>query len=378
LVLYAIQWGSSRRHLREVAPVAKELPPISILKPLCGLDDDLEKNLICFASLDYPRYELLLGVRSTKDAAYPLALRVARKFPHVRVVLQRGEPGLNPKVNQLVTLAAAARHEILVVSDSNVRVENAYLRGIASAFEDPEVGLVTHPIVGVGEARMGSLCDNMHLATSVAAGMVGAKRVAKKDVVVGKSMALRRRDLEALGGFHVVVNVLAEDYVMGKMISQQLKKRVAMAHSTVENVSRDRSLGDFYRRYRRWAVIHHQAIGTRVYAAQILLNPSVVALAAFAMHPTAISLAGFGAVSTLKVGYDLMTLRLFRAGPIPLRAPAASLVKDAVLGAAWLHGLFRREVEWRSNRLRVLPGTRLQPTDHGHVMSTSTELRDAA
>ncbi len=359
LLLYAIQLVSSRRHLRQPFAAPRRTPPISILKPLCGIDDDLERNLDHFAQLDYPDYEVLLGVRSTKDAAHPLALKAARRWPgRLRVVIQRGEAGLNPKVNQLVTLAAAARHDILVVSDSNVRVDADYLSGIAAELEDPTVGLVTHPVVGVGEARLGSLLDNLHMG-SVGAGMVGAKRVAHKDIVVGKSMALRRADLERLGGFQSVADVLAEDYVMGKMISATLGKRVVMGRRPVENVSRDRSVGDFYRRYRRWAVIHRQAIGSRLYAAQILLNPSVVALLAFALHPCAASLTGLGAVGVLKVGYDLTALRMFRREPVGPGAVGASLLKDAVLAAAWLHGLTRREIEWRSNRLRVLPGTRL-------------------
>jgi ceramide glucosyltransferase len=360
LCLYGIQLASSRRHLREPAPRPNATPGISILKPLCGIDDELARNLECFATLGYPRYEVLLGVRSIRDAAYPLALAAARRWPgKLRVVLQRGEPGLNPKVNQLVTLASAARYEILVVSDSNVRVDSEYLYEIAATLEDSTVGLVTHPVVGVGELRLGSLLDNLHMAGSVAAGMVGAKRVAKKDIVVGKSMALRRTDLDRLGGFAVVVDVLAEDYVMGRMIPARLGKRVVMAHRAVENVSRERSVGDFYLRYRRWAVIHRQAVGSRVYAAQILLNPSMVALAAFALHPCAAALGGLGAIGALKMSYDLMALRLFRAQPVAWSALGASLLKDAVLAAAWLHGLTRREIVWRSNRLRVLPGTRL-------------------
>ena len=189
--------------------------------------------------------------------------------------------------------------------------------------------------------------------------MIGAKRVARKDVVVGKSMALRRSDLERLGGFASVADVLAEDYVMGKMVPERLGKRVVMAHSTVENVSERRSLGDFYKRYRRWAVIHRHAVGNKVYACQILLNPSVVALAAFALHPSAASLTGLGTISALKISYDLAALKLFRREKVQLRAIGASVVKDLLLGAAWLHGLVRSEVEWRGSRLRVLPGTRL-------------------
>jgi ceramide glucosyltransferase len=361
LALYTVQLLSSRRHLREPRRQPSASPPISILKPLCGLDDDLVENLRCFAGLDYCEYELLLGVRTTSDPAYPIAVEAAKRSPsRVRVVLQHGEPGLNPKVNQLVTLGRAAKYDLLVVSDSNVRVRPDYLQEIAAELSDEGVGMVTHPIVGVGEARLGSLCDNLHLAGSVAAGMIGAKRVAGKDLVVGKSMALRRGDLERLGGFAAAANVLAEDWLMGKWVSERLGKRVAMARAPIENVSRQRSIGDFYKRYRRWAVIHRQAVGSRVYAAQILLNPSAVALVAFLLHPCAATLLGLSGVGALKIGYDVLALRLFRREAVPPMAVAASVVKDAILAAAWLHGLTRREVEWRSNRLRVFPGTRLQ------------------
>ncbi len=362
LILYAVQLGSVIRHRRERPRAPTRLaPPISILKPLCGLDDDLEENLRRFASLDYPRYEVVLGVRSRDDAAWPIAKAAQARWPgRVRVVLQRGEPGLNPKVNQLVTLAAAARYKILIVSDSNTRVAAGYLDEIAAHLEDPEVGLVTHPVVGVGETRLGSLMDNLHLTGSVGAGMIATKRVARKDLVVGKSMAMRRADLRALGGFEAVADVLAEDYVMGRMIAAKLGKRVVMASLSVENVSRRRSARDFLRRYQRWSVIHRQAVGPYVYAAQALLNPLCVALCGLALHPSVMALGGVGACGALKIAYDTAALRALRGRGVPLLAVAASPAKDLLLGAAWVHGLLRREVEWRSNKLRVLPGTILQ------------------
>jgi ceramide glucosyltransferase len=361
LTMYLIQLVSTARHLRERQVPSREAPPISILKPLCGVDDELAENLERFAILPYPRYELLLGVRSTNDSAYPVAVAAARRWPRrIRVIIQRGEPGANPKVNQLCTLAAAARHDILVVSDSNVRVDGGYLWEIAAALGDPEVGLVTHPVVGAGEARLGSLLDNLHLASSVGAGMVGAHRVAKKPIVVGKSMALRRDDLHALGGFESVADVLAEDYVMGKRVGDELGKRVAMAHRPVANISVDRNVRDFFARYRRWSVIHRQAIGGWVYAGQLLLNPVAVALLAFAAAPGRGAAEALGTVVVLKAGYDVAALRLLR-GRAPLIAFAASPLKDAILAAAWMHGLVARTVLWRGNRLRVLPGTRLAP-----------------
>ena len=217
-------------HVRQAPPVPRRTPPVSILKPLCGIDDGLEGNLASFASIEYPEYEVVLGVRDARDAAYPAALSAAARWPgRFRVALQRGEPGMNPKVNQLATLARAARHDVLVVSDSNVRVGPGYLSEIAALLEDEAVGLVTHPIAGVGEASVGSLMDHLHLAGSITPGIVGAKRLAGRDFVVGKSMALRRADLDALGGFEAVKDVLAEDWVLGVMVPSALGKRVAVA-----------------------------------------------------------------------------------------------------------------------------------------------------
>src|SRR5262245_39649991 len=154
--------------LRRPRPVPARRPPISILKPLCGLDDRLAGNLLSFANLPYPDYEVVLGLRNANDAAYPLAWMAARRWPNrFRIVLQQGEAGLNPKVNQLCTLARHARHDVIVISDSNTRVQPDYLDDIAAHLDDSTVGLVTHALVGDGEteadARLGAIADNLHL-----------------------------------------------------------------------------------------------------------------------------------------------------------------------------------------------------------------------
>jgi ceramide glucosyltransferase len=359
LAILAVQLGAVALHLRRPPPRGRARPGISILKPLCGLDDDLAENLARFAELPYPELEILLGVRSVRDPAWPLACAAARRWPgRVRAILQRGEPGLNPKVNQLITLAAEARHEILVVSDSNTRVGEGYLDEIAALFADPAVGLVTHPVVGAGAERLGSLCDALHLGASVGAGMIGAKRVASKDLVVGKSMALRRADLAALGGFEWVRDHLAEDYVIGKGVPDRLGKRVVVARVPVQNVSRRRSLLDFYRRYRRWSVIHRFAVGRLVYAGELVLNPTALALAALALEPGRSQAVAAAALVAARVALDGATVRLL-AGRLRPAALLAVPIKDLVLAAAWWHGFLVDRVDWRGNLLRVLPGTRL-------------------
>ena len=360
LAALTLQLAAVRLHVGRRPRTPTALPPISILKPLCGIDDDLEKNLECFAALDYPAYEVVLGVRSPSDKAYEVARRAVARWPNLmRLVVQRGEPGFNPKVNQLVTLEKAARAGLLVISDSNTRVSKEYLREIAACFEDPMVGCVTHPIMGEGEERLGSLLDNLHLASAIGPGMIAAKVVAGKDIVVGKSMALRRADLTAMGGFLAMKDYLAEDYFIGVRVSELLGKRVAVARGVVINVSQKKTPSDFLKRYMRWSVIHHSSLELGTYFAHALLNPLPLALIAAALYPSGSTLLAVAAVGALKVAIDLAAARSLRPGRYGLWALAAVPLKDVLLFAAWVNALFQTTVDWRGNVLRVGPGSQL-------------------
>jgi ceramide glucosyltransferase len=355
-----------RRHVRGALPVPARRPPISILKPLCGLDDRLLQNLSTFAELPYPTYEVLLGVRDTDDAAYPTALAVARRWPRrFRVIVQRGEPGLNPKVNQLMTLSRAARNELLVISDSNTRVPPGYLDEIAAHMEDERVGLVTHPIVGQGDeqygARLGSALDNMHLGGSITPSLTTAKIVFKKDYVVGKSMAMRWSDVRALGGFGVVKDVLAEDFVLGRMISEKLGKRVVLARSVVRCVSLRRSVESFVKRYARWSVMQHQCAGLPAYWGLLLLNPMLLATAALAAAPGRGTASAWLACAAARVALDAAAGHVLRGRTFALWALPFAPIKDLLAAGAWLYGLTNRSIEWRSTRLTVLRGSVLRP-----------------
>ena len=360
LLLAAAQAVGLRLHLRAPAPEPRSRPFISILKPLCGADDDLWRNLRSFTRLRYPAYEVLLGVKDTRDPAHDLALQAARRWPErVRVVLQRSAPGLNPKVNQLITLCAAARGELLVVSDSNVRVGRDYLRGVAAAFDDPRVGLVTHPVAGIGERTAGALFDNLNLCGSIAPGVASAKRIAGKDLVIGKSMALRRDDLRAMGGFERLKDVLAEDFISGRIVTRELGKKVVLAAQPVFNVSRSQCLAEFFLRYLRWSVMQRKAVGNAAYACQILLNPVALATAGLLAAPGRKTALGLGIVALARSALHQWSGRALRGRGFAgfcLFAP----VTDLLIACAWAAGLFRSEICWRGNRLRVRQGTRLE------------------
>lgn len=335
-----------------------------MLKPLCGMDDELSSNLESFARLDYPTYEVLLGVRDVDDAAYPIARQAAAKWPdRMRVVLQRGEPGLNPKVNQLITLASRARYPLLVVSDSNVVAEPGYLREVAGYLEDSAVGLVTHPITAKGERTLGALMDNAHLCSGIAPGLVAALTLADFPIVVGKSMALRRSDLRTLGGFAAVKDVLAEDFVLGRKVHDQLGKRVAMAHRPIATVCSARSLGGFFDRYVRWATIQRRSVGLALYTAMVLLNPVPVALLAVLLAPNRVTYAAMLGCWLTKALFERAAGRALRSSGFAARGALTLPLKDALLFSAWLIGFVRSKVTWRGNALAVLDGTRLVPID---------------
>lgn len=362
LCFMALQIFLLVRHLRVAAPRPSHCPGISVLKPLCGIDDDLANNIASFAGLDYPHYEVLLGVRDANDPAYPIARAAETRWPGLmRIVLQRGEPGLNPKVNQLITMGARARHDILVVSDSNVAAAPGYLGEIAGYLEDPRVGLVTHPVAGFGEQTWGALMDNAHLCSGIAPGMVAAKQIADFPIVVGKSMALRRGDLRALGGFTSVKDVLAEDFVVGRRVRAELGKEVAMAHRPIAAVSRARTLRGFLDRYVRWATIQRKSVGTAQYAGMLVLHPLALAFAAVLVEPGRETSAAFVACWTGKALLEHGAGRCLRSSGFGLRAAAALPLKDGLLLAAWIAGLASAHVTWRGKRLAVVEGTRLVP-----------------
>ncbi len=358
-VLLFIQVGSLARHEREERKVPTAFPRVSILKPLCGVDDGLQESLERFTTLDYPSYEMLLGVEAESDPAYLVARRVeARHRGKVRVIVQRDEPGSNPKVNQLIGLARASTGALLVISDSNSRAHPGFLREIAAHLSDPAVGMVAHPVVGSGEEDLGAALDNLHIS-SLGMGVVGAKRVAGKDFAIGKTMTLRKSDLEKLGGFEAVQDILAEDFVLCRLVTGRLGLKMAMAQTPVESVVARRPVRQFYARYCRWSVMHRLMVPKTTYLAELLLNPFLLAALGFVLWPsrwTALAALGSAAVRT---SVDALTVRLMRRQAVPLRLLVLSPLKDLLVGAAWLHGLTHDRVSWRGHPLRLTRGTRL-------------------
>jgi ceramide glucosyltransferase len=237
LVLSA-SWGFARRRRRFEARERDFFPPLSLLKPLHGDEPDLESRIEGFFAQDYPSYEILFCARDHDDAGLCVARRVAARHPQIPVqFLTTGEPAYtNAKVASLELMGAAAKWEILVVSDSDVRVAPDYLREVASPFADPTVGLVTCLYRGVAEGQsLWSRLEATAMSVEMAAGVLVAEWIEGMQFALGPTMAARRACVEEIGGFGSLGRYCADDFVLGNRIAAS-GRRVVLSHHVIDHI----------------------------------------------------------------------------------------------------------------------------------------------
>lgn len=357
---FVLHWAYQKK--RQARAAARGYRPgISVLKPLCGVDEGLYENLVSFATQQYDDFELVIAVEDPNDPALEIVQRVRREHPDVPITtVAHGEdvPGANPKVISLQHMARLARHEYLLISDSNVRAAPDYLSAIVAEMADPNVGLVSSMIVGAGEESWGAQCENLHLNTFVVGGVCMAD-LADKPCVVGKSMLMRKDELHTLGGFESLRQVLAEDYLLGQRY-HAAGFRVVLSPHTIDTYNQHMSMRRFLSRHVRWAVLRRTcAIGPflsepLLYASPFILSPLA------AGHATQWSLPCLAALC-VRIGNDAVMARSSSGRwPAPM-ALALLPLKDALLLGAWVMALLRRSVAWRGHTLRVGPGSQLMP-----------------
>ena len=353
-----------------------ELPDISILKPLKGLDDGLWENLVAIAEQDYPgEFEILLGAADADDPSLEVAHRLRREYPDVpiRVLVCDDRIGLNPKVNNLAYMSRYARHDHFLISDSNVRPEPSYLRQTAAELENEDVRLVSNVFAGDGENTVAALFENLHLNSFIASTLCGSDILGFPSVV-GKSMLFHRDDLEELGGWKAFSNVLAEDYLMAETF-EEAGYRCKLSSHVVHTYNADWGMDYFCNRHIRWAQIR-RALMPPAFFLEPTINPIFwIVVASLASAPLMaespeILLAAVAGIGVKTFSDDLLNRRV-RNKSIGWRGYLATPFKDLLVAFLWLTASVKRTVNWRGNRFDMGQGSR--PAPHGADLARGGE-----
>jgi ceramide glucosyltransferase len=343
---------------------AAALPPVSILKPLKGSDVEMYEALRSHCVQDYPECEILFGISDANDPAIPVVEKLTREFPerNIRIVRCEKQLGANGKVSTLAQLVPGATHEIFLVNDSDIRVEPGYLRTVVTELQRPDTGLVTCLYRGAPAATLGSKLEALGISTDFVPGVLAARQIERgMRFGLGSTLAFRKQDLEAIGGFEAIADYLADDYELGRRIAER-GRRVELSDSIVETHLPAYDLAGFFGHQVRWARTIRTARPAG-YAGLLLTFTLPWAVLTLALAPRAswvwalIAAAVVGRlfsalVSGMVVLHDRQLLRSLWL--LPLR--------DFLAVAVWITGWMGRKIVWRGLRFEIDKG-KLKPAD---------------
>lgn len=229
-------------------------PPVSLLKPVHGLDFGSRENFASFCKQDYPDYEILFAVNDEADPAAPLIREIMAQFPRrqIRLFTSCEELGANRKVNKLAMLAREARHDVLVLTDGDVRVEPDFLREVVAPLGDKKVGVVTSFYRAIAEENLGAKLEAVGAASDFFAGVLMARWKEGIRFALGACIATTKEWLGKTGGFESIADSLADDYELGLRIAKA-GGEIVLSHETVWTMYPAQTLRGFWDHQLRWA-----------------------------------------------------------------------------------------------------------------------------
>ena len=339
------------RFARQPLRLAADRPPVSVLKPLHGAEPGLYENLRSFAEQDYPSVQLVLGVRDPQDGALLSARALMRDLPDcdIALVVDPRARGSNLKVANLENMMEAAKHELLVLADSDMRVDRGYLTAATAPLRDPRNGIVTCLYKGVSTGGKWSELGAMHINFGFLPSALVAEALGWGGGCFGATIALGRETFERIGGFAPLRDELADDHRIGDEV-RALGLAVVLSPYVVEARVSEPSLSALWRHELRWARTV-RAVAPAGFIGSVLAHP--VAIAALGA-----AITGFGLTPCLFIVISC-ALRWASAQAIagalgvPPAKPWLLPVRDALSFAVFVASFFGRTVFWRDQNFRV-------------------------
>src|SRR6266699_1929439 len=322
--------------------------PISVLKPVRGLDPNTYENYASFCRQDYPEFEILFAVSDSSDPALPIVQRLIEDFPGrpIRVIVVEDRLGPNSKVSNLCRLAREARHDLLVITDSDVRVDPEYLRSIASMFRDPKVGAVTAPYRGIDNLQFVAAMDCVGSSAAFCGAALVARELEGVKFMMGSTMATTKRLLAEIGGFEQMVDLHSDDYELGRRLADR-GYRIEFLPGPVWMAFPSQTLGAYLRHELRWA-IGIRNIRPGGHFGMLFTHGLPWAIAAACVAPSAaIAEAYIGAYFVLRFAMAWTVGVWGLRDPILRRRFWVLPVRDLLSFFIWVASFGVNQIEWR-------------------------------
>ena len=351
-------FSAARSKRREESAGGEFAPPVSILKPVRGLDLHAYENFASFCQQEYPAYEVLFGVSDADDPAIPVIEKLIHDFPDRAIRLFIGAEQLGPssKVCKLCRLAREARYDVLVATDSDLRVGSDYLRAIVAPLRDPQVGAVTCLYTGLADRQLGAELEAVGASADFAAGVLVAWRLeGGVRFAMGSTMATTRRHLAEIGGFEALVDQHADDYEFGRRIAAR-GYRVALSPYRVVTMCPAQTTRGYFEHQLRWQIgVRHVRPGGHL--GMLFTQGLPWAVAAAAVAPSmAVAVSFLGAYLALRLlaGWTVGVWGL--RDPLLRRKLWLLPLRDALVFPIWLASFVRNRIRWRGLEFTLRKG----------------------
>ena len=356
IALYS-SWRFFRRTPEREVRNASFTPPVSNLKPVRGLDPDAYENFASFCRQDYPEFEIVFCVGDRDDPVLPVIEKLTRDFPErtIRVLFGSGRTATNDKVAKLVRMVSEAQYEVVVITDSDVRVKPDYLRTVVAPLANPKVGAVTCLYVHAEETSFAEELQTIGMISDFYAGIVVAKELDGIKFAFGQTVVTTRKRLAGFGGYQAIENRPADDLLVGRLIADQ-GYEVQLLPYTVLTVADYKSMRELLHKRLRWMVVmrHMRPWG---HLGLLLTQGLPWCLAAIAIHPSlGVALGYLGTYVGLRVAMTSMI------GMWGLRQRGLwkkmflIVVWDTTAFLIWLASFLRRTIRWRQVKYYIRDG----------------------
>lgn len=341
-------------------------PPLTLLKPLHGAEPDLEAYLATFFEQDYPTYEILFCARSANDAGLAIARRVAARYPHIpaQFLATGGEPDyINDKVISMERMESAAAHDILVISDSDVRVTPDYLRAVALPFADPKVGAITCPYRGVASGGgLWARLEAVGMSVEMTSGVLAARAMEGMQFTLGPTMAFRRATIRQMGGFRVTADYCADDFILGHE-TWRLGEQVVLSHHAIDHIVINTSLGASLKHQVRWmkSTRFSRPKGHFGTALTFSVPFGLVGLTAgVALHHAGWGIGLFACALATRLALSIAVGRAVVRDRSWFNLLILYPVRDLMGFFFWAGSYFSSKILWRGRVFQLLPGGKMR------------------